>query len=394
MRLLYLAHDLGDAAVRRRLRFLRDGGGHVVLIGFRRSRDDRSQSGADGLCIGRTRNGRMLRRVLSTIRAIVLSRRWHDEFRQADVVVARSLEMLLLAVVTRRMTGAAKPIIYECLDIHRLMTRSDLIGRLLRWIEHRLLGASSLLIVSSPSFIDSYFSPIHGHLPPWRLLENKLLASEMLTGVGVMSPPPLPAEPPWRIGWFGIIRCRRSLELLATLTRASNGRIEVDIRGRVAHDVIPDFDAQIAATPGLSFGGPYDRTTDLAALYGQVHFNWTIDFYEDGLNSAWLLPNRLYEGSIFGAVPIALRAVETGRWLSTHGCGLLLDQPIERTLPALFTNMSPAAFEAARNHVIALDHEALIETTATAASFISALGQLDPITVNTAFPLLEDAGAR
>ena len=394
MRLLYLAHDLGDAAVRRRLRFLRDGGGHVVLIGFRRHRDDHGQDGVDGLCVGQTRNGRMLRRILSTIRAIVLSRRWHEEFRHADAVVARSLEMLLLAVVTRRMTRTAIPIIYECLDIHRLMTRSDPIGRLLRWIERRLLHVSSLLIVSSPSFIDSYFSPIHGRLPPWRLLENKLLASEMPRGASVVSSSPLPAEPPWRVGWFGIIRCKRSLELLAALTRASNGRIEVDIRGRVAHDVIPNFDAQIAATPGLSFGGPYDRTTDLAALYRQVHFNWTIDFYEEGLNSTWLLPNRLYEGSVFGAVPIALRAVETGRWLSAHGCGLLLDQPIERTLPALFAGMSPAAFEAARGQVVALDHEALIETTATAASFISTLERLDPVAINIVSPLLNDARAR
>ena len=379
MRLLYLVHDLGDAAVKRRLRFLRDGGGHVVLIGFRRHRGDHGQDGVHGLCIGQTRNGRMLRRILSTIRAVLLSRNWQGEVLQADAVIARSLEMLLLAVAVRRLTGAAVPIVYECLDIHRLMTRSDLVGRLLRWIERRLLDASSLLIVSSASFIDSYFSRFHGQLPPWLLLENKLLASELPGRTGIMPSRSLAAGPPWRIGWFGIIRCRRSLELLAALARASDGRIEVDIRGRVAHDVIPDFNAQIAAIPGLTFGGPYDRMTDLATIYGQVHLNWAIDFYEEGLNSAWLLPNRLYEGSIFGVVPIALRTVETGRWLSRHDCGLLLDQPIERTLPTLLAGMTPAAFEAARDRVIALDPMVLIETTITATSFISRLGQLDPI---------------
>ena len=379
MRLLYLVHDLGDAAVKRRIRFLRDGGGHVVLIGFRRHRDDHLRDGTDGLCIGQTWNGRMLRRILSTIRAIFLSGSWQDEVRQAEAVIARSLEMLVLAVVVRRMTGATRPIVYECLDIHRLMTRSDLIGRFLRWIEHRLLNASSLLIVSSPSFIESYFSPIHGQLPPWLLLENKLLASELPAATDITPSPSLTVGPPWRIGWFGIIRCRRSLELLAALARASDGRIEIDIRGRVAHDVIPDFDAKVAATPGLTFGGPYDRMTDLAAIYGQVHFNWAIDFYEEGLNSAWLLPNRLYEGSIFGVVPIALSTVETGRWLSRHDCGLLLDQPIELTLPALLTGMTPAAYEAERDRMTALDPTVLIETTATAISFISRLGKLHPI---------------
>ena len=150
----------------------------------------------------------------------------------------------------------------------------------------------------------------------------------------------------------------------------------MDIRGRVAHDVIPDFEARIADTPGLTFGGPYDRATDLAALYGGVHFNWAIDLYEDGLNSAWLLPNRLYEGSAFGTVPLALRSVETGRWLARHGCGVLLDQPLERALPALFASMTEADYRAAQRKVAALDRTELLETAATAAAFVSTLKRL------------------
>ena len=390
MRLLYLVHDLDDAAVKRRRRFLTEGGAHVSPVGFRRHRDDaRHGHDPDGLCIGWTENGRMLRRVLSTARAIASSGRWHDQLLRADVVVARSLEMLLLAVAVRHRVGATTPIIYECLDIHRLMTRPDLVGRLLRRIEGRLLDSSSLLVVSSPRFIDAHFARVHARLPRWHLLENKLLASELPAGCG-MAPPTAPATPPWRIGWFGIIRCERSLNLLAALVSTSNGRIEVDIRGRVARDVMPDFDARVAAAPGLTFHGPYDRATDLAAIYGRVHFNWAIDLYEDGLNSAWLLPNRLYEGSVFGAVPLALRAVETGRWLGRHGCGLLLDQPLERTLPALFATMTCSAYGAARDRVAALDHGTLLETATSAASFVSMLGRLRSGVVS---PILSSARA-
>jgi hypothetical protein len=67
-----------------------------------------------------------------------------------------------------------------------------------------------------------------------------------------------------------------------------------------------------------------NKVLDLPALYGQAHFCWAIDFMEDGLNSAWLLPNRLYEGSRHGAVPIALCDVETGRFLTRRGFGLPL----------------------------------------------------------------------
>ena len=381
MRLVYLVHDLDDAAVRRRLRFLREGGANVCLIGFRRHRGDTMQLSGEGISIGQTRNGRLLRRILSIARAVPLSRSWHGELRQADVILSRSLEMLLLAVIVRSWSGATTPIVYECLDIHRLMTRLDLTGKFLRWIERRLLDVSSLLVVSSPRFIDSYFSKFHDRLPPWRLLENKPLSSEIPVAHGVAgSPHPALQAPPWRIGWFGIIRCSRSLDLLAALVSTSGGRVDVDIRGRVAYDVIPEFDASVATVPGLVFSGAYDRTTDLAAIYGQVHFNWTIDFYEDGLNSAWLLPNRLYEGSLFGAIPLALRAVETGRWLAHNECGLLIDQPIEQTLPILFSTMTHAAYEAARHRVRTLDRAALLENAETATTFVSALGQLNRYT--------------
>src|SRR6185312_12560894 len=121
-----------------------------------------------------------------------------------------------------------------------------------------------------------------------------------------------------RIGWFGVIRCRRSLQLLANLVTALPGVVEVIIRGRPRRKVIPDFDRLLATTPGLSFLGEYDRHTELAALYGDVHFAWAVDFYEAGLNSDWLLPNRLYEGTLYGAVPLVLDSVETGRWLAVR----------------------------------------------------------------------------
>ena len=381
MRLLYLVHDLDDAAVRRRCRFLREGNAHVSVVGFRRQKEDASRPPAEGREIGRTWNGRLFRRIATALRAATVPNDWHREVAEADVVVARSLEMLLVAVLVRRRHGRGIPVVYECLDIHRLMTRTDAVGKGMRWLERRLLASCALLVVSSPRFINAYFRRYHPRLGRWALLENKLLGSEFTTPTA-SSPgaaaryEAVPAGPPWRIGWFGVIRCRRSLELLAALVRGANGAVEVELRGLPARDVVPEFDAVVAATEGLSFGGAYDRATDLPVLYGRVHFTWAIDFYEDGLNSDWLLPNRLYEGSAFGSVPLALRWVETGRWLAEHGCGLLLDPIPERTLPALFAGMTNAAYEDARQRVVRLDPGLLVETLESAAAFVAILGRL------------------
>ena len=85
------------------------------------------------------------------------------------------------------------------------------------------------------------------------------------------------------------------------------GRFEIVLRGRPAYSEFTDFDGFVAAEPYLRFDGAYRNPEDLAAIYGEVHFSWAIDFFEEGLNSSWLLPNRLYEGCRYGAVPIAMR---------------------------------------------------------------------------------------
>src|SRR5690606_21786212 len=103
----------------------------------------------------------------------------------------------------------------------------------------------------------------------------------------------------------------------------NEGKVEVLIAGKPSPAVFPDFEADLRDNPALRYFGPY-RPEQLAQLYGQCHFAWCIDWFEEGLNSAWLLPNRLYESMAFGVVPIALNDVETGAWLRREGAGVLI----------------------------------------------------------------------
>ena len=308
--------------------------------------------------------------------------------------MAGQLEMLVRAQAARGRFAATASLAYECLDIHRLMVAPSLAGRALRWLEGRMLRSTDLLIVSSPAFVNAHLRPVHGAmLPPICLLENKVPAVEFApAAAGPRSPgvvpgrdspptpswpgvsrPPIPAQnpgfvpsplkvapmgPPWRIGWYGVLRCRRSLVLLAELTRRLPGRIVVDLRGRPARSAIPDFDALVATAPDVHFLGPYDRGHDLAEAYRAVHFAWAIDFYEAGANSRWLLPNRLYEGGLYGAVPIALAAVETGQWLAARDAGVRLGEPLAEALVDYFSELRPEVFaaEAARLAAVTCDN--------------------------------------
>ncbi len=372
LHLAYLVHDLNDPAVARRLVMLRPHLASAVVIGFHRgAAAPASLAGWPVVALGRTADARLGQRVLAVLRAGASLARLRPHLAGATVIMARQLEMLALAAAARRRYAPAATLAYECLDIHRLMTTPGPLGGLLRWLETRLLRRTDVVVTSAPDFVSQHLAPLHGTaLPPVCLVENKVQQAELAAPPSQASHP---AAPPWRIGWYGMLRCRRSLLLLAELTRQLPGLVAVDLRGRPALAAIPDFHALVAAAPGLHFHGGYNRTYDLPALYQAVHFNWTLDFYEAGANSAWLLPNRLYEGGLYGAVPLALASVATGRWLARHQAGVLLAEPLETSLPGYFATLTPATYAQAAQAMAALPATTWLDSGADAARLAAAL---------------------
>ncbi|MFY9288201.1 MAG: glycosyl transferase family 1 [Alphaproteobacteria bacterium] len=338
MKILLLAHDVSDAAVHKRVAMLRIGGADVSVAGFRRTpRPVLHVGDTPPTDFGRTFDGFFLQRIFTVLREVLFIGRRNSLFQNCDVIIARNLEMLAIAVTGRACCGNKKPkIIYECLDIHRLVLNKGIVGTWLRNLEGWLSKRASTLFTSSPAFVQNYFEPLSQIQLPVRIIENKILDADQNIETPNQS---RQATEPWVIGWFGIIRCRKSLDILAELVQHNAGKIKVIIRGRPALDQFDDFHAIIANTPGLEFGGVY-TATELPALYRDVHFSWAIDMYEEGQNSAWLLPNRLYEGCAHHAVPIALDNVETGTWLKRHNIGIVLSLPLAQSLSRFFNKIT------------------------------------------------------
>ncbi|MFQ6547506.1 glycosyltransferase [Aestuariibius sp. 2305UL40-4] len=316
-RVLYLVHDLDDPAVWRRTEMLRLGGASVTLAGFRRGDGPLPE---DALVLGHTRNGRMAERALSVLHQRLRPNPRLRKMGPFDAIMARNLEMLALAVPLARQSGA--PLTYEVLDIHRLMVGASPASRLLRRIERRLCRHVSRLVVSSPAFLRNYFEPYGQCGAAAVLVENKVLSGHDL---------PKPVFPPagdgrLRIGWFGILRCRTSLHCLDAITRERPGRFEVVLRGKPALDAMPDFHDVVSANPDLRFEGPYAYPDDLPQIYGEVDLAWLVDRYDEGANSDWLLPNRLYESGMAHVPPIALEGTEIARRMASLGIGIRLQR--------------------------------------------------------------------
>lgn len=354
MKIAYFVHDVTDPAVGRRLGMLRASGAEVSVIGFRRSDTVATElDGAPVFDLGRTYDAQLGDRAGRVIDWMLNAARFKARVQGAQIFMARNLEMLGIASAARRLSRPRPALVYECLDIHWLMLSNTAAGRFLRLAERRLLEQTRLLIVSSPAFLSRYFEPAHeiGRLGVKPLLiENKHL------DLAARSAPAWPARrpgPPWRIGWFGCLRCRKSLDLLTALAARRPDLVEVVIRGRPTPAVFPDFADIVEGVPGMRYGGPY-QPGETRALYRDCHFSWAIDYYDEGRNSAILIPNRIYDAGAHHCVPLALAGVETGRWLARHGVGVLMEDPL-RELEAFFERLDADGYRALEQRMAALD---------------------------------------
>lgn len=363
----YFGHDVNDAAIGRRVAMLVEAGIPVRLGGFRRIASDLHGAGGGGVVdLGQTGDARLLQRTIAVLRHLLSPRAIRSLGAGAQVLVARNLEMLALAARVRRRN---QRLVYECLDVHRIMLGNGSKSRAIRWLERRLLACTDLVIVSSPAFAWDYFRQRQGRADAVLLVENKVPAAPPVGPV-----PETGADRPdgtCVIGWFGMLRCRRTLDQLARIVSQSAGCVQVVIAGRPSPAEFPDFAAQVAAMEGFTFLGAY-QPHELAALYARVDYVWAIDYFEEGLNSEWLLPNRLYEGLAHGAVPIALAGVETGRWMARRAVGLLVDDPA-RELPGRLPLRGDPALRALRDAVCAIDPAAVIQTGAERRAIMAAI---------------------
>jgi succinoglycan biosynthesis protein ExoL len=383
-RMVYIVYNLNDHAVRRRIRMLRRGGvEQLVVVGYRRQSTPIADiDGTPVVDLGRNADGQLVRRAGALALTRLRRSRWGGQCGVATVVMARNLEALVLAASYRDRFAPAARLVYESLDVHNALLGGGVASRTLRAVEARALRGCQLLLTSSPAYVREYYAHLTPHLPPVAVQENKVLADELDPAVlarlradrHALDPAP---GPPWRIGWFSQMRCARSLELLAGLCREFPGHVEVVMRGQPSGEIAARLVATAEATPGMSFLGSYDRSTELAAIHADVHYCWGLDLYNAGGNSDWALATRLYESGVFGCVPLGQAGVATGDWLAARGVGVLLDTPYGAALRAWARGLTPALYAADRTAMAGVPLGDFVDTDDDAAAFVALLAGHD-----------------
>ena len=351
--LVFIGPERTDARSVKRIAALTDHGWQVTGFTFHRDRGQADPPPAwENIHLGNTYSRRYLQRIWAIVRALGLIFRHRRRIREAAVLYVINPDNSLLALFGRLVSHRRVPLVVEMADIQPVMTGTGLPSRALRVYERFVLRRSRLLVTTSPGFVDHYFGPVQHHRGPIFLLENKVYPSAAL--IAARQPRTAPARPGrWTIGFFGVLRCRRSIELICGLAAAFPDKVTFVLRGVPAGLDAGLFHQKIAAHHNIEYGGPYRYPDDLPAMYDSVDFNWCFDFSAPGANSTWLLPNRIYEGGLFHCPALAFAGTETAAWVSGQGLGGIFREDLAENLHAYFAALTLEEWDARRSRCAA-----------------------------------------
>ncbi|MEL7048524.1 MAG: glucosyl transferase [Pseudomonadota bacterium] len=353
LRIAFFGHDACESTVIKRAQAFSENGATVLGAMFKRERKPgQRRVDCDVIDLGETVDRNYASRLPKLIGAMWVLFRQSKRLRQSDVFYARNIDMLLLAWGAKLIANRKAALVYEVLDVQRVFLGSGLVGKVFRAAERFLLARTKLLVVSSPKFASEYFEPVQNYAGPTFLLENKICPHQLPTGFEIKAPA-RPRGPPWKIGWFGTLRCQTSLTMLAEIADQLGADVEIELRGRPSREDLTEADiqAQCATRPNMSYFGPFQSPQDLPEIYGRVPFSWCFDYLDAGSNSDWLLPNRVYEGGAFETVCLASETTMTGQYVAGRQLGHAVPDPVVPNIVAFLRTLDDARYAAMRQAV-------------------------------------------
>jgi succinoglycan biosynthesis protein ExoL len=333
-KVVFFGHNRKDAAIQRRIHSFLDAGIDVTGFMFRRDGEPKEPGPAwKNIDLGMVEHCQHAQRIFTLMRAIWRSVTHRSIIRKADIVYARNFDMLILAFVSLIFMYKDRPkVVYECLDVNQAMTKSGAAGATIRWFERVAMRHIDLLVVSSPGFINNYFVPMQHYHGPHALIENKIYFPGEVVARPIENTLKDSTKGPLVIAWVGILRCQVSLDLLKQLAQSEGNKVLIRFHGLISDYVISDFEEQIEPFPNIVYKGPYEWPKGLTEAYSGVHLIWAQELHWSGFNSDWLLPNRIYEGSYFGALSLCVNGTETSKAVQNRGLGYVLPDSKSQTL--------------------------------------------------------------
>jgi len=321
MKILFFLSNLTDSYYYKRINALNQLGAEVEILAFKRKYYERKKYDYPYTLLGKIQHLHYFKRILPILKSTPVVR---SRLRAADVIYIFGIDMLVLYWLSTLGLRAKGKVVFEVCDIQPALVGNSLMSRLFRLVERLLMRKVHVLVVTSKAFVTEFFQKIQGLTQlRYLVIENKLDKkstrlpdhNEMKNSSDVL-----------RIGYFGVIRCPRSMEILKTVAEKGRGRVRIYIRGFYSKNNV-DIETYVKENPWIEYGGQYLSPDDSPYLYGNVDFVWACYPYEGTHigNWLWARTNRFYEACFYEKPMIVQANSEEGRVVREKGIGMCLD---------------------------------------------------------------------
>lgn len=301
---------------------LQNAGFQVEAIAFER----KSYKGRMPTCsvevVGVIEHGRYLKRTIKMMAAVPLVRR---AIKSNDVVYASGPDMALFCLASGM--GLCRPIILEVGDVRDLQTADGFRGRLIRTVDKYLADSCQLLISTARGFVDVYYRQWVGMTTPALIIENKLESSDVAERNRIRQNPipqgvPL-ADRPLRIGYFGLLRCEESWQILTSLAKRRPNDVEIVVAGCPIDPA--DLPLQAEKYSNVVYKGEYRSPDDLQSLYHGVDLTWVVYPNRNGWGFRWARTNRFYESCFYQTPMISRSGSADAVEIQRYEVGLIIE---------------------------------------------------------------------
>lgn len=323
--ILFVLQIVGQPRFAKRICMLQEQGYLVDAIAFDRPTHKGRVPPCEVTMLGEIQHGQYLARIPTLLKAIPVIRR---KLLEADVVYCMGMDMSILIHFSS--IGLKRVRIVEIADILPIQTRNGIIGKLVRYFDRLQSNAANLLVVTAPDFLDVYYRQWLQISSEGMVIENKLersVASEHTSSAsqGEVEIPDSTDIPKITIGYFGLLRCKWSWQVLIQLMKDNPDTHQLLLAGLPLN--IDGFEKTINELPNVSYFGEYRSPVDLPKLYESVDIVWAC--YEpiamDDWNHKWARPNRFYESCLYKKPMISRDGCNDSTVVKRHGLGFCVD---------------------------------------------------------------------
>lgn len=297
------------------------GGGDVNVFAFERDYFVGREPNCSVSRLGSIARGRYVSRLAPLLSALP---RIRAALTHIDYIYAFGPDMALIAHIAS--IGKRIPVIMEIGDIRRAQTIGGFKGHFIRFVDRWIANRCRLLVLTSDKFLSEYYKKRLGVLTKGIIIENKLERSLEKFNFSNQTKQPL-KDRPLRIGYFGLLRCQWSWNVLENVAKSSQRHIEILVAG---HPIDPmDLPDRVQEISNIKYLGTYKSPDDLPKLYGQVDLVWGC--YpcpkKGDMNWRWARTNRFYESCFFQRPIIALEGSGDAVEVLKHDIGLSVKGP-------------------------------------------------------------------